>query len=149
MVHVSWAILIACGKGEQVAGGADLGFLSIGDSPMMAYSLTAFERCPDIDGVVIVANKEKLDVVVNTVRLFGCSKVRRVVAGTTQRQSSLANGLKALDPAVTIVSVHDVSRPCVPFELIGETVKAAKRYGSGSLPPGWLIRSRKWRRARK
>lgn len=131
MVHVSWAILIACGKSEQIAGGAELAFLSIGDSPMLAYSLMAFERCADIDGVIVVANKEKLDVVANTVRLFGCSKVQKIVGGTTQRQSSLANGLKALDPSVTLIVVHDVSRPCVSHVLIEDTVKAAKRYGSG------------------
>lgn len=131
MVHVSWAILIACGKSEQIAAGADLAFLTIGDSPVLAYSLTAFERCQDIDGVVVVASKEKLEIVANMVRLFGCSKVRKIVAGTTQRQSSLANGLKVLEPEVTVVTVHDVSRPCVSHELIEDTVKAAKRYGSG------------------
>ena len=131
MVHITWGIIIACGKSEQLAAGADIAFLSPGDNPALSYSLTAFERCPEIDGVVIVVEKEKLDMVTNMVRLYGCTKVRRVVGGTSQRFGSLQNGLKALDHAVTLVTIHDVSRPCVSSELISETVRAAKRYGSG------------------
>jgi 2-C-methyl-D-erythritol 4-phosphate cytidylyltransferase len=36
-----------------------------------------------------------------------------------------------LDDEARIVVVHDGARPCVTPELISETVKAAKRYGSG------------------
>jgi 2-C-methyl-D-erythritol 4-phosphate cytidylyltransferase len=98
---------------------------------MISYSLDAYEKCPDIDGVVVVVAKEKLEVVANMVRLFGCAKVRRIVGGTTKRYGSILNALKSLDEEVTLVSIHDVSRPCVSPELISETVRAAKRYGSG------------------
>ncbi len=131
MVHVTWGVIIACGKTEELVGGADIAFLTPGENPLLSYSLTAYEKCPEIDGIVVVANKEKLEMVANMVHLFGCDKVRRVVAGTTQRYGSLLNGLKVLDESVSLVSVHEVSRPCVTSELIGETVKAAKRYGSG------------------
>ena len=131
MVHVTWGVIIACGKTEELIGGADIGFLTPGDSPLLSYSLIAYEKCPEIDGIVVVATKEKLEMVANMVHLYGCDKVRRVVAGTTQRYGSLVNGLKVLDDAVTLVSVHEVSRPCVTSEIIGETVKAAKRYGTG------------------
>ena len=112
-------------------GGADIAFLSPGDSPLFSYSLDAFEKCPEIDGIVLVVNKEKVETVANMVRLFGCSKLKKIVGGTAQRTSSLLAALKVLDVDVSIVSIHDVSRPCVTAELISETVKAAKRYGSG------------------
>ena len=32
---------------------------------------------------------------------------------------------------MSLVSIHDVSRPCVSADLVSETVRAAKRYGSG------------------
>jgi 2-C-methyl-D-erythritol 4-phosphate cytidylyltransferase len=131
MVHVTWGLIIACGKSEELAGGADIPFLTPGDSPLLSYSLVAYERCSEIDGVVVVANRDKLEMVANMVRLYGCDKVRKIVTGTSQRYGSLLNGLKILDEAVTIVSVHEASRPCVTADLVGETVKAAKRYGSG------------------
>ena len=131
MVHVTWGILVACGATEQLAPGADIAFLSPSNNPMISYSLSAFERCADIDGVAVVVAKDKLEVVANMVRLFGCTKVRRIVAGTARRQSSIVNALKVVDDAVSLVSIHDVSRPCATPELISETVRAAKRYGSG------------------
>jgi 2-C-methyl-D-erythritol 4-phosphate cytidylyltransferase len=60
--------------------------------------------------------------------------VKKIVAGTTQRQTSVLNGLKALDDDdVGVVTIHDASRPCLTPAQISETVKAAKRYGSGVL----------------
>jgi len=131
MIHVAWGVIVACGKSEQIDGGADVAFLSSGDSPVLAYSMNAFEHCAEIEGIVIVANKEKLEYVANLVRLYGCNKVRKIVPGTASRATSIQNALKVLDDSVSLVSIHDVSRPCVRSELIGETVRAAKRYGSG------------------
>jgi 2-C-methyl-D-erythritol 4-phosphate cytidylyltransferase len=64
-------------------------------------------------------------------QMFGFSKVRKIVAGGSIRQTSVANGLKALEDVVSIVSVHDASRPCITVDLLSETIKVAKRYGSG------------------
>jgi 2-C-methyl-D-erythritol 4-phosphate cytidylyltransferase len=64
--------------------------------------------------------------------MFGCYKVKKIVAGTTQRQTSVLNGLRALEEEeVGVVTIHDASRPCVNAAQISETVKSAKRYGSG------------------
>lgn len=131
MIHNTWGIVVACGKSEQIAAAADVAFLNLGKHPVLYNSLEAFERCPDIDSVMVLAARERLESIASMVRLFGCSKVRKLVAGTLQRFSTLSAGLKALDDEVTIVCIHEVSRPCVQPDLISETVKAAKRYGSG------------------
>ncbi len=39
--------------------------------------------------------------------MFGCSKVRKVVAGAARRQASVMNGLSELSEDVKIVAVHD------------------------------------------
>jgi 2-C-methyl-D-erythritol 4-phosphate cytidylyltransferase len=131
MVHITWGIILACGKSEQLNGGADIGFLSLGDSPVLAYALTAYEQCSEIDHIIVVAPREKLDQAANLVRLFGCAKVKCVVPGTMNRIGCIQNGLKHLDKNVSVVSIHDVSRPCVSIQVIEDSVKAAKRYGSG------------------
>ena len=41
------------------------------------------------------------------------------------------NGLNALSDDARIVCVHDGARPCVTPHLISETIKSAKRYGTG------------------
>lgn len=131
MVHVVWGIIIASGKEEQLTSGVDVAFLNLAGRPLLSHALEEFERCPDVDGVVVVAPKERVGEVLTMAKLMGYLKLRKIAAGTLQRVSSLRMGLNALDEDVSMVVVHEVSRPCVKRGLIGECVKAAKRYGSG------------------
>lgn len=128
---MNYGVVVAAGKSERMGPNVDKAFLTLGTKPVLAYSLLAFEKCSDIDGVVLVVRKDRLDAARGLVQIFGCSKVRRVVPGGAQRQDSVWNGVKDLNDDVAIVSVHDGARPCVTPDLISETVKAAKRYGSG------------------
>ena len=109
----------------------DRAFLSLGTRPVLAYSMQAFEKCPDIDMVVVVVRKERVDAAQAVAQMFGCAKVTAVVAGSAQRQGSIALGLDQLNGEVSIVTIHDASRPCVTPDLISQTIKAARRYGSG------------------
>ena len=131
MEHVTWGLIIACGKSEQMSPEVDIPFLDLGGKPVLTYSLLAYEKCQDIDGIVLVVAKERIESVQTMAQMFGCSKIRKVVAGGVHRQASVMVGLKALDEDVTLVSVHEASRPCINPDLISETIKAAKRYGSG------------------
>lgn len=131
MVHVTWGLIIACGRPEQLQPSVETPFLNLGSRPVLAYVLQAFEQCPDIQGVLVVADKSRCDTVVGMAQMFGYAKLRGVVPGGVSRQTSVVAGLEKLDEDVTLVCVHDATRPCVTPSLISETVKAAKRYGSG------------------
>ena len=124
-------IVVAAGKSLRMGPKVDKAFLTLGQKPVLAYSLVAFERCPDIDEVVLVVRKDRVEAARSMAQIFGCAKVKRFVAGGAQRQVSVNHGLAAVNEDTTIVSVHDGARPCIKPQLISETVKAAKRYGSG------------------
>lgn len=124
------AIIVAAGKSERMGPRVDKAFLSLGTKPVLAYSLIAFEKCADIDDVVLVVRKDRVDSARAMAQLYGCSKVRKVVAGGAKRQTSVGYGLDALSEDAKIVAVHDGARPCVKPQLISDTVKSAKRYGS-------------------
>jgi len=128
---MNFGIVVAAGKSTRVGPDVDKAFLSLGTKPVLAYALQAFERCPDIDGVVLVVRKDRLQAARGLVQMFGYAKVRKIVAGGNERQVSVQNGLDALPDEAHTVAVHDGARPCVTPELISETVKSAKRYGSG------------------
>lgn len=128
---MNFAIIVAAGKSERVGPNVDKAFLSLGTKPVLAYSVLAFEKCNDIDGVILVVRKDRMESARNMVQLYGCSKVKHVIAGGGKRQVSVANGLAALGDDVKMVTVHDGARPCVTPELISDTIKTAKRYGSG------------------
>ena len=128
---MNYGVIVAAGKSERMGAKDDKAFLSLGTRPVIAYSLLAFEKCHDIDGIILVCRKDRMESARAMASMFGCSKLVRVVAGGSKRQVSVANGLAALGDDVDVVAVHDGARPCVTPELISDTIKSAKRYGSG------------------
>jgi 2-C-methyl-D-erythritol 4-phosphate cytidylyltransferase len=125
-----FAIIVAAGKSERMGAGVDKAFLSLGAQPVLAYSLQAFEKCSEIDGIVLVVRKDRVDAARGMVQVFGCSKVTEIVPGGVTRQTSVENGIAALPDNAKVVAVHDGARPCVTADLISETVRVAKRYGA-------------------
>ena len=130
MIHVTWCIVLASGKEESLSEGVETAFLSLSGKPVLCYSLEALEHCEDIDGVVVVVNKARMNDVVQMVKLYSCTKVRKIVAGTSQRLSSLKAGLKEVGDDATLIAVQEVSRPMLTPDLMSQTVKAGKRYGA-------------------
>lgn len=125
------AIILAAGRGERMGAAVDKAFLSLGQKPVVAYSLLAFESCSDIDAIVLVVRKERMTAAQEMAKMFGISKLLKVVSGGDRRQDSVKAGLAALPPEVKIVSIHDAARPLVTPALISLTVKSAKETGSG------------------
>lgn len=125
------AIIVAAGKSERMGPNTDKAFLSLGSKPVIAWSLLAFEQCSQIDQIVLVVRKDQVLAAKSVSQMFGISKLRTVVAGGGRRQDSVMYGMKDMDPDTRMVVVHDGARPCVTADLISETIKCAKRNGSG------------------
>lgn len=128
---MNYGVIVAAGKSERMGANVDKAFITLGAKPVLVYSLLAFEKCSDIDGVILVVRDDRVEAARGMVQIFGCSKVKRIVAGGAKRQSSVCNGLELLGDDVSIVAVHDGARPCVTSALISETIRSAKRNGSG------------------
>ncbi|MBR5550115.1 MAG: 2-C-methyl-D-erythritol 4-phosphate cytidylyltransferase [Kiritimatiellae bacterium] len=127
------AIIVAAGKSERMGTGTDKAFLSLGSRPVVAWSLIAFERCPDIDRIVLVVRKEQQVAAKAVARMFGISKLISIVPGGNKRQESVQAGLAACDVDTRFVVVHDGARPCVTPDVISEVVKLAKRVGAATV----------------
>lgn len=128
--HSAWALIIACGKSEQLSTDADTAYLQLGDQPVLSHSLIAFERCPEIEGIVVIAAKDRVDNVVGMARMYGTPKLKKIAVGAVQKTTSIRAGLKALeDVGASLVVIHEASQPCVTPTTISETIKNAKRYG--------------------
>ena len=121
------AIILAGGKSTRMGDGVDKAFLSLVNKPMVAWSLLAFERSPEIDRIVLVVRKDQLLASKAVVKMFGISKLDKIVAGGTKRQESVQAGLAVCDADTRTVVVHDAARPCVTSDMINEVVKAVKR----------------------
>ena len=127
------AIIVAAGKSERMGTGTDKAFLSLGNRPVVAWSLIAFEKCPDIDRIIRVVRKEQQRAAKAVAKMFGISKLVAVVPGGNKRQESVQAGLAVCDVDTRFVVVHDGARPCVTPEVISEVVKLAKRVGAATV----------------
>lgn len=125
------AIILAAGRGERMGAKLDKAFLSLGPKPLVAYSLLAFEACSDIEGIVLVVRKDRVEAAREMCKMFGISKLLKIVPGGSRRQDSVRAGLAALSPETTVVAVHDSARPLVTPSLISATIVSAKKSGAG------------------
>jgi len=124
------AIIIACGKEEQITKGTDTAFLTLGSRPVLAHSLQTFQKASCINGIIVVVAKDRVDSALQVINRFGCTKVRGIVIGSMQRLTSIRTVLSKLPESVSTVLIHEASRPFISETVISACVRATKRYGS-------------------
>ena len=122
-------VIIACGKEEEITAGTDAAFLSLGNKPMLVHSLMVFQGASSIDGVIVAVAKDRVTATLHAIKRYGCTKVCGVVVGGANRLSTLRTVFSKMPEPASIVVIHEASRPFVTKSILGETVKAAKRYG--------------------
>lgn len=126
------AIVLASGKATRMGSGLDKCFLSLGAKPVVAWSLLAFEACKDVNSIILVVRKDQVAAARGLQMMFGIKKLKTIVVGGRRRQDSVQAALKGIAPYETqFIVVHDAARPCVTPALISETLKSARKFGSG------------------
>jgi 2-C-methyl-D-erythritol 4-phosphate cytidylyltransferase len=124
-------LIVAAGVGRRVGGGVLKQYREIGGVPMLLRALRPFVSHPKVRHVVVAlpathaaAPPEWLAALAGEALSF--------VAGGVERHSSVQKALAALDPACTVVLVHDAARPFVERATI-DAVIAAARAGTGAV----------------
>ncbi len=123
------AIIIACGKEEEITSGTETAFLSMGNRPVLAHCLKIFHESTVVDEIILVVGKERVEASMQVVKRFGFTKVRGIVIGGVNRLSSLRTVFSKIPEPASTILIHEASRPFVSHSVVKETVKAAKRYG--------------------
>jgi len=120
------AIITAAGKGKRMLHSVPKHFIRLEDKPVLAYTLDVFERCPDVNQVLVVSRSgEENYCLKEVVEKYGYKKVLKIVIGGDRRQDSVYNGIKELDEDTDIVLVHDGVRPFVSQNTLSEAIKLA------------------------
>jgi 2-C-methyl-D-erythritol 4-phosphate cytidylyltransferase len=116
---VNAAIIAAGGSGERFGDAAGKQLAPIAGLPLLAHTLLAFERCADVDAVVVVTHPDRVEEYRRVaVEASGVAKVVAVVAGGATRIESVRAGLAALPEGVDLVAVHDGARAAITPETI-------------------------------
>jgi 2-C-methyl-D-erythritol 4-phosphate cytidylyltransferase len=126
------AIVVAAGKGTRLGGNRPKQFLELGGIPVIIHTLRQFERCPQINEIVVVLPAGETDDFLSFAHEFGLQKLTQAVSGGETRAQSVQRGL-AVIAAAEIVAVHDGVRPFVTPDEIGQVVDAARATGAAIL----------------
>jgi 2-C-methyl-D-erythritol 4-phosphate cytidylyltransferase len=122
------ALIPAAGMGRRMGKAVAKQFLPLGDKPMLAHTLLAFQRAAEIDEIIPILSKEDMESCLrDIIEQYHITKVKTLVVGGKERQDSVMNGLKKLDKDASVVLVHDGVRPFVTAEMIRESVELAKK----------------------
>lgn len=117
----------AAGMGRRMGKAVPKQFLLLGDRPMLAHTLLAFQRSPEIDEIIPILSEEDMETCLQEIiEPYHITKVKTLVVGGRERQDSVYRGIQKLDPDVGVVLVHDGVRPFVTAAMIGECVDSAR-----------------------
>jgi len=110
------AIIVAAGSSQRM--GFDKLFALLGDKPVVAHTLAAFERTECVTDIMLVGREEQLREMEELCRAHKFAKLKKIVAGGEHRQDSVRAGLAQLADAAEFVAVHDAARPLITPEQI-------------------------------
>lgn len=145
------AIILAAGSGKRMKSSTAKQFMLLEGKPIIWYSLHAVEQSGVIDDCILVTGEEDIPFVQSEiVEKYGFRKVKKVVAGGSERYESVYNGLRALERQAVegletcgtayagqseatckeYVFIHDGARPFLTEKILRDTYEAVRVYGA-------------------
>ena len=126
------ALIIAGGSGQRMGQDIPKQFLTVNEKPVIIYTLEAFQKHAEIDGIVVVCLEGWEQVLRAYVKQFNITKLKDIVTGGENGQESIRKGIFALekqfDPG-DLVLVHDAIRPMVSADIISDCIVKTRQYG--------------------
>lgn len=125
------ALILAGGIGSRSGEKIPKQFVEVNDKPLIIYTLEKFEKCRDIDGIVITCVKEWISRLNEYIKKFGITKVINVVEGGKNGLFSVKKGIDALNNCEDndLILIHDAVRPFIDEMSIEENIKVGQKYG--------------------
>jgi len=127
------ALIIAGGRGMRMGQEIPKQFLTVNDKPVIAYTMEAFQKHPDIDAIAVVCVEGWDSILSAYARQYGITKLKHIIPGGENGQSSIRNGVFELEKhygASDLVLIHDAIRPMVSQSIISGCIATAREHGS-------------------
>ncbi len=125
------AIIVAAGSSQRM--GFDKLFADLAGRPVVAWSVAAFQACPEVTDILLVTRPDKAADFRALADREGWTKLRAILPGGAQRHFSVWNGLQAIpapDDSTAFVAVHDGARPLVTPGTISRCLALAREQGA-------------------
>jgi 2-C-methyl-D-erythritol 4-phosphate cytidylyltransferase len=137
------AIIPAAGVGRRMGSAVGKQFLHLRGIPILAHTLKVFDQSPEVDGIVlVVAPQQRQALATEVLGPHPCEKLLQVIDGGSERQDSVANGLRAIPLECELVAVHDGVRPLVSIDLLEAVLAVARQHGAAiaAIPAGDTVK---------
>ena len=118
------AIIVAAGNSQRM--GRDKIMMPLGDRPVIAHTLAAFQKCEHIDEIIVVTKYERLQEIADICNDYKIDKTSKIVRGGRTRAESALLGVSEANDRSTLIAIHDGARPFVSTALIDRAVNSAK-----------------------
>lgn len=126
------AVLLAGGSGKRMGGPEPKQFIQVAGQTILEHSISAFNRHPDIDEIIIVSHADYLDRVACIARPY--TKVKHIVPGGKERYDSTLAAIAckrsntSITEAETNILIHDAVRCLVSQRIITDCIHALQTY---------------------
>ncbi|MBP5665981.1 MAG: 2-C-methyl-D-erythritol 4-phosphate cytidylyltransferase [Clostridia bacterium] len=139
---MNFAICLAGGTGSRMGAKRPKQFLTAGGKPIIVHTLSVFEECAQIDGIVVVCVPDWCEYCRKLLEKYGFTKVISVVPGGETRAESSAAGVAEVEAFLEVrgvtgekrkrhtVLIHDAARPFITGKIVRDNIKAAKKEGA-------------------
>lgn len=130
---MTWAVLVAAGRGSRVGGEVPKQYVDVAGEPLIAHSLRALCAHPGVEGVVVVLAEGDTHWRGWTTLL---GKPVKTCVGGDERADSVLAGLAALPETVRVddfVLVHDAARPNVAPEDLDQLLERGRNDPIGAI----------------
>jgi len=125
------AVIVAGGSGSRMQAPVKKQYLQLDGIPILGRTLMAFDVCSDLDRIVLVLPEVDLERFRKEILLpLKLAHDVRLVAGGTERQTSVRHGLDKSGPSDGTVMIHDGVRPFVHPSLIRACLAGSKTTGA-------------------
>ena len=136
------ALIIAGGRGMRMGQEIPKQFLTVYDKPVIAYTMEAFEKHPDIDVIAVVCVEGWESILGAYARQYHITKLKHIIPGGANGQGSIRNGVFELEKhyaADDLVLIHDAIRPMVSQDIISGCIATAREHGSAIVEVAKLV----------
>lgn len=128
--YLAAAIITAGGIGRRMGSSTPKQYITLHDRPIIIHTLTTFQATGFFKQIILVVPADQLEPTKRLLQEYQADANCEVISGGASRQDSVRNGINALRPEITHVSVHDGVRPLTSPELIKNCLEAAYAFGA-------------------
>jgi 2-C-methyl-D-erythritol 4-phosphate cytidylyltransferase len=127
-------IILAAGSGNRMKSTIKKQYIKLDNKEILAYSIEIFENMSEVDEIILVVPPREIPEVKEKIcDKYSYRKITHIVEGGKERQDSVWEGLRMVNPHNQYVAVHDGARPFVKKEKIRECLQVAQKVGASIL----------------